>query len=291
MDADLVATLSEADFLPEAALGQAVAMPEALAAPGLEVLALAGDEPGALTDEDANLLFWGMHALSAARDRRVFAPVLTLLRHDGETLDSLLGDALTETMPRVLASSYDGDAEALHRFILDATVEPLARDAALAALGFLTRDGRLDREASRDLLIRFDEARVAGADASVWFGWEETIAYLGLTDLVPRVEAAWKDGRITDEFSDRLWFRKALRQGTAEPPNHEAFRGERYGYLDHPVAALAWTAEHAGKPKLNPFKTVGRNDPCPCGSGRKYKKCCLGSDVQIQPRSSSPDLR
>jgi uncharacterized protein len=21
---------------------------------------------------------------------------------------------------------------------------------------------------------------------------------------------------------------------------------------------------------------TGRNDPCPCGSGRKYKKCCLG---------------
>ncbi len=21
-------------------------------------------------------------------------------------------------------------------------------------------------------------------------------------------------------------------------------------------------------------KTVGRNDPCPCGSGKKYKKCC-----------------
>ena len=25
----------------------------------------------------------------------------------------------------------------------------------------------------------------------------------------------------------------------------------------------------------NPFKHVGRNDPCPCGSGKKYKKCCL----------------
>lgn len=22
---------------------------------------------------------------------------------------------------------------------------------------------------------------------------------------------------------------------------------------------------------------VGRNDPCPCGSGRKYKKCCSGA--------------
>jgi uncharacterized protein YecA (UPF0149 family) len=22
---------------------------------------------------------------------------------------------------------------------------------------------------------------------------------------------------------------------------------------------------------------VGRNDPCPCGSGKKFKKCCLNS--------------
>jgi methionyl aminopeptidase len=26
---------------------------------------------------------------------------------------------------------------------------------------------------------------------------------------------------------------------------------------------------------------VGRNDPCPCGSGLKYKKCCLGKDTQV----------
>ncbi|CAM4032950.1 YecA family protein [Vibrio neonatus] len=25
---------------------------------------------------------------------------------------------------------------------------------------------------------------------------------------------------------------------------------------------------------LNPYKDVGRNDICPCGSGRKFKKCC-----------------
>ena len=26
---------------------------------------------------------------------------------------------------------------------------------------------------------------------------------------------------------------------------------------------------------------TGRNDPCPCGSGIKYKKCCLGKDLQV----------
>ena len=28
------------------------------------------------------------------------------------------------------------------------------------------------------------------------------------------------------------------------------------------------------KPKVNKTKKVGRNDPCPCGSGKKYKQCC-----------------
>ena len=23
---------------------------------------------------------------------------------------------------------------------------------------------------------------------------------------------------------------------------------------------------------------IGRNEPCPCGSGKKYKKCCLAKD-------------
>jgi uncharacterized protein YchJ len=30
-------------------------------------------------------------------------------------------------------------------------------------------------------------------------------------------------------------------------------------------------------PKVDPIRaaaTPNRNDPCPCGSGRKYKKCC-----------------
>ena len=28
------------------------------------------------------------------------------------------------------------------------------------------------------------------------------------------------------------------------------------------------------KPKVNENKKIGRNDPCPCGSGKKYKNCC-----------------
>ena len=30
-------------------------------------------------------------------------------------------------------------------------------------------------------------------------------------------------------------------------------------------------------------RRVERNDPCPCGSGKKYKKCCLNKDTQPVP--------
>ena len=33
-------------------------------------------------------------------------------------------------------------------------------------------------------------------------------------------------------------------------------------------------AKDPDKYRLKSAGTVGRNDPCPCGSGKKYKKCC-----------------
>lgn len=39
----------------------------------------------------------------------------------------------------------------------------------------------------------------------------------------------------------------------------------------------AWEEAASGKrkPITRPGSKIGRNDPCPCGSGKKYKACCL----------------
>ena len=40
---------------------------------------------------------------------------------------------------------------------------------------------------------------------------------------------------------------------------------------------------------------IGRNDPCPCGSGKKYKKCCMAADVTeirtLQPANIPQEVR
>ncbi|MCK4921549.1 MAG: SEC-C domain-containing protein [Bacteroidales bacterium] len=33
------------------------------------------------------------------------------------------------------------------------------------------------------------------------------------------------------------------------------------------------------EPYVKEGKDIGRNDPCPCGSGKKYKKCCLNKKI------------
>ena len=40
---------------------------------------------------------------------------------------------------------------------------------------------------------------------------------------------------------------------------------------------VAFEEAASGKPKpiVRPGSRLKRNDPCPCGSGKKYKKCCL----------------
>ena len=55
-----------------------------------------------------------------------------------------------------------------------------------------------------------------------------------------------------------------------------AHDGENF-YCKHCVKAMK---KERRNPKAYPivgFKSIGRNDPCPCGSGQKYKNCCLNS--------------
>ena len=56
------------------------------------------------------------------------------------------------------------------------------------------------------------------------------------------------------------------------------------------LAKAAWLAGRHGDPEglLSPVTRlerstpkVGRNDPCPCGSGKKYKRCCLGNTAKV----------
>jgi preprotein translocase subunit SecA len=75
-------------------------------------------------------------------------------------------------------------------------------------------------------------------------------------------------GRISAETIEKLFMVQIARepiQPAAEPANSQKLLLSRGTGGDQPVR---------GKTVKREGKKVGRNDPCPCGSGKKYKKCC-----------------
>jgi len=277
--------------LPGFAIGQcAVRFEEA--GPALrDVLTRAADGE-TLSEGDKNLLFRGVYLLGAARDPLACQPLLRLLRHPQDELDELFGDAKTQGMPKILAGVFDGNAEALFNLIADRSINEYVRHSALAAATFLTWDGRIERDQMRRFLEQFADERLAADEDYVWIGWVEAIGFLGLRDLAPRVQAAWNEGRVPDGIMEWSDFENDLRDAQERPGDINRLKDQNMGYVDDVLEALEWfpDSDDEDDPPIrpqtgwgfretvtNPMRNVGRNDPCPCGSGKKFKKCCLAN--------------
>ena len=110
--------------------------------------------------------------------------------------------------------------------------------------------------------------------------------------------AEWSEGFLSGlQFNDRAWsllavgqpawFAPFMRLGTEDGMAITNKQGDADRWIDAIVPSLVqiaafWTARRAmpvdapmpAMPLLRTTPKVGRNDPCPCGSGKKFKKCC-----------------
>lgn len=248
----------------------------------------------ALSDAEALLLFRGLYILGGARDPLAFKPLLRLLHRPREELEALLGDSITESLSRIAAGAFDGDAEALLNVIADLSIDEFVRHALFGAAAYLTWEGRIGREAFSAFLERFHRDRLAVAWDMAWNGWLEAIALLPLPELAPLVHEAFRNGWIDSTYLERADFDEDLAAATLAPTDIHRFQKAQLGYIEDVLVELEefdwvdepgrrWSSdekdswERRPTPVTNPLRDVGRNDPCPCGSGKKTKKCCLNS--------------
>lgn len=240
-------------------------------------------------------IFFIFHLLGSWREKSAYRPLARLLRCPREDLDQVLGDAITQTSGRVMAAVFDGDPQPIYDLILDPEANEFIRSGMCEALAMVTLEGELPRsEAARFLAACFTEIKPE-RNCFVWDGWQTAIAALGLAELRAQVKLAFEresidptwlsfedfeqDLNATLEYPDAPgWFleRHAPFGDVLDEFSHWVFESERELKKERPAARVhqpLWDGEQGQA--FNRFRDVGRNDPCPCGSGKKFKKCCL----------------
>ncbi|WP_435006211.1 preprotein translocase subunit SecA [Tundrisphaera lichenicola] len=111
----------------------------------------------------------------------------------------------------------------------------------------------------------------------MWSGVSDRV-----TDLVFRME------QLDPDFLSYLGSRwqldraQAIHQAPEPEPAAVAGGGVR-AQQDAAIAASQQSAETKREPVRNLGKKVGRNDPCPCGSGKKFKSCCMHKEAAADP--------
>src|SRR5947207_2176879 len=281
-------------ILPDFAIGMCVARIEE-SAPKLRAALLRAAKGEALSDDESLLLFRGLHILGGARDREACQPLLRLLQRPTEEIDDLIGNTVTESLASIVTGVFDDDVDALFALIIDSSIEGFIREALFGAATFLAWENRIQRDRYREFLVRFYQERPAEDGDQAWAGWLQAITLLALRDLVPLVDSAYREARIPEEWIDRPEFDEDLATTERAPDDIDRFTQNNLGYIEDVLVSLDWTrgAEdvfdedgeealwtdvvYPNEPVRNPWRHVGRNDPCPCGSGKKAKKCCLAN--------------
>jgi hypothetical protein len=258
---------------PKEALREAAARGDEIVPALLAILERTLAAPDVVPEDYSGHLF-AMALLAQLREERALDPVLRIARLPSDTLDDLTADFLTEDFPSILASVCGTDLGPVKALIEDPEVDEYARAAALKALTLRVVHGLL----SRDELVAYHRYLLEeGLEREPSHAWDVVVnegAGIHPGENLELLRRAFDEDRV-DEICIRREDVEANARLTVEEVLARTRDRER-GLVDDAVAATKWWAEARmpAEPKKNAVAKVGPNDRCPCGSGKKFKKCC-----------------
>jgi hypothetical protein len=307
-------TTSNHEEMPREALAAAIERREEITPALLASLDYAEEHLADLLSGKLNYYLYdsAIYLLAQFREHRAFPPLIKLLTHDDGAERFLFADVLTEDMPTILSSVYDGDLPLLDNLVKNPAASHLSRGAALDTYELLFRDGRLSRAeiiAYLREILQHGLAVDANRRAEMWMNTNAVIVVVDarLEELLPEVKLlydahkvefmmygvkpnpyecflmAFHCGRgschrqlqIDDALAElKKWYWKPTPR--REVISWEALNEEIHAQAEERENETATNKRYwvRNQEQLPPTVRVGANQPCPCGSGKKYKKCC-----------------
>jgi hypothetical protein len=233
-----------------------------------------------------------MYLLAQFRETRAYPLLVRIFSEPGATPFDLAGDLVTQDLGRILASVSDGDIGGMTSLVENERANGYVRSAAMDGLVTLVVCGKRIRE---ELMAYFSSLfhKLDRRPSQAWNGLVSACADLGPDEVVEEIHQAYEDGLVESGYIGWKDIERALALG--KEAAIEELKG-RYSLITDVADELGWWACFredvwsigrrkapltlpqfdlaTPKPIRRAQPKVGRNDPCPCGSGKKFKKCC-----------------
>ncbi len=236
--------------------------------------------------EDAdNFVLHALFLLKEINATESLPKILSFLKNDSEFMDMWLGDHLTETIWQCIYCLGQNNTNILKDFILQPGLDTYSKSAVAEALAQMVM---FHPEKRAEILSIFSEVLTVFSESSI----EDNLIdsdFLGLLigeclgcnfqELLPIIKNLYEKEYVSlsingtykvveaDFLSNKQKSKKAIILSIFEIydtvlKTWSAYRDEDESFEDY-------------KPQPAVSTKIGRNDPCPCGSGKKHKKCCL----------------
>ncbi len=264
----------------------------------LETIRFSTENIESLVEDDKYFAhIYAVYLLAQFREQRAFRLLLDLFSIPGEILLDFFGDFVHEGLARVLASVNDGSIDLLKtKLIEDENVHEYVRAAALKTLSILVVIGERSREETINYFKELFTGKLKREASYIWIALVLESMDLYPEELYEEIKKAYDDDLVDRFFVNMDDVEDALKKGK-EGVLIDLKRNREYSLVDDTIGDLEnWACfkrtekekrrrnndtkasniqHNSFTPHVRESRKIGRNEPCPCGSGKKYKKCCL----------------
>jgi len=248
-------------------------------------------DPAGSSENDGLLFSYAMYLLAKWREPRGYPLIVRWLSLPGEGAFEIGGDTVTQEGSRFLASTCGGDLEPIKGLILNREANAYCRGQAVEALALLAAWGEVPYESVVDYFLWLAREGLEREGSNAWNSLAANCADIEALAVFPDLRRAYEQGLIEPLFMQP----SELDEVEAAPRGKEVARfRERHPPITDVARETSWWAcfsrERASKAQRlaepaghepgerpRPHRAsakIGRNSPCPCGSGKKYKRCC-----------------
>jgi len=237
---------------------------------------------------------YAMYLLAQFRETRAYPLLINIFSAPGEFAFDLVDYVVTEGLGKILASVSGGDTSGITELIGNEKANEFVRAAGLTGLVTLCACGTLSRDELvayfkvlfRKLTRTSDDVWgwLANGCADVWpgevmeelrqaydddlidprmIGWDDVERALALGKEAAMARLRHDYLLVSDVHSELSWW-YCFRENQKPTVRDDLLLPDKLQRPEPDIFAPIYRAE----PK------IGRNEPCPCGSGKKFKKCC-----------------